>query len=361
MLKINQNTVENVSIKDLKETEEVLKLYNNHIEKPEEERMSAVIEDSRGKLTEKEYNERINHAKSFTMEEEVPTPADWAQIRTLYREIGNQKIADAREKHESIAKEYTGMATVVDERFGNVSPRQAVINYESSRKKVETTKKVGVFLSLGLGVGIFLAVVSILHFALWEPLAKISLVLVQLVGGVAGIAGLILGGYLGKIITNKMLKKQKEERDYFEVVASNNHEVITKLQMALQASEENIKRIEAQYGVEILAKSDFSDLVPFNKKEIKKEESISAVEQEEKAPIVVQEPVKEAEDNAKPVEKQTEVTKEENQTEKEVKPAKKPRAKKATKDVKEAENTDESAVQTENEAKKPKKRVKKAD
>ena len=299
MLKINQITIENVSIKDLKETEEVLKLYNNHINKPEEERVKAVIEESRGKLTEKDYNERINHARSFTVEGEIPTPTDWAQIRTLYRELGNQKISDAREKHESIAKEYTGMATVVDERYGNVSPRQAVINYESAKKNVNTIKKMGVLLSLGLGVAIFLAIVSVMRFVLLDSLTKISVVLVQVLGGVAGIGGLILGGFLGKVIVNSMLKKQKAERDYFEVVVTNNREVITKLQMAIKASEENIKRIEAQYGVEILAKTDFSSLVPFNKKEVKKETTETAPEVEK-----VVETVKN-EDRAKDIEETT--------------------------------------------------------
>ena len=122
MLKINQSAIENISMKDLKAIEDVLKLYNNNINVSEEERMFAVIADTKGKLTEKEYNERLDMARSLTIENEIPTPADWAQIRTFYREIGNQRIVDARERHESISKEYTGTASVVDERYGNVSP-----------------------------------------------------------------------------------------------------------------------------------------------------------------------------------------------------------------------------------------------
>ena len=355
MLKINQSTIENVSIKDLKATEEVLKIYNNHLNKPEEERMSAVIAESRGKLTEKDYNERINHAKSFTMENEIPTPADWAQVRTLYRELGNQKIADAREKYESVSKEYTGMATVVDERYGNVSPRQAVVNYESAKKNVETIKKMGVLLSLCLGVVIFLALVSVLHFVLLEKLSEISLILVQVVGGVAGICGLTLGGFLGKAIVNSMLKKQKAERDYFEVVASNNREVIMKLQMAIKASEENVKRIEAQYGVEILAKTDFSDLVPFNKRvALKKEEVVNEVEKEEPAVDVETETTIE---NPVVI---TEETKEEPEADVAPK-TKKAKSKKVQKEEENIEKDNESAEEVQNEEEKPKKRSKKAE
>ena len=358
MLKINQTTIENVSIKDLKETEEVLKLYNNHIDKPEEERKTAVIEESRGKLTEKEYDERINHAKSFTMEEEVPTPADWAQIRTLYRELGNQKIADARTKHESVSKEYTGMATINDERYGNISPRQAVVNYESARRKVETTKKMGVLLSLGLGIIVFLAILTVLHFVLFSKV-NLSPILVQIVSGVAGLAGLILGGYCGRVIINSMLKKQKEERDYFEVVASNNREVITKLQMAIKSSEENIKRIEAQYGVEILAKTDFSDLVTFNKKAIKVEKNEENSNELKTNVTTEKEPeiVNDSQENEMKKESQNAENAEIN----DVKPAKEARTPKSQSAENGVENADNSQMNEKVEEKKPKKRTKKAE
>ena len=210
MLKINQSTIENVSIKDLKATEEVLKLYNNHTNLSEEERMSAVIADTKNKLTEKEYNERLEMARSFTKENEVPNPADWAQIRTLYREIGNQRIAEARDKHESISKEYTGTASVVDEKYGNVSPRQALRNFEGAYRKVETMKKLGVVISLVLGIALFLAVICVARFVLSDLIQNMSLIVVQIAGGALGMATLVLGGLVGMIITKSILKKQKE-------------------------------------------------------------------------------------------------------------------------------------------------------
>ena len=109
---------------------------------------------------------------------------------------------------------------------------------------------------------------------------RTSLILVQLIGGIAGFAGLVLGGFVGRIIVKNLLKKHRAERDYFEMVAFNNREVISKLQMAIKSSEENIKRIEAQYGVEILAKTDFSELVPFDKKSILRAEKQANIKEE---------------------------------------------------------------------------------
>lgn len=360
MLKINQSAIENISMKDLKAIEDVLKLYNNNISVSEEERMFAVIADSDGKLTEKEYNERLNIARSFTMENEVPNPADWAQIRTLYREIGNQRIVDARERHESISKEYTGTASVVDERYGNVSPSQAVRNFEDANKKVEIMKKLGVALSLGIGILLFLAVICVARLVLGEIIQGMSIVLVQVAGGVLGLASLVLGGLIGKIITKSILKKLKAERDYFEIVATKNKEVITKLQMAIKSSEENIKRIEAQYGVEILAKTDYSELVPFVKKEIKKE-SIDLVQNEPEKSETKNEKTTEVEEPEleKEPEKQENVV--DGSKSEQEKPASKKAVKKAKKTEEKQKSVDETPKQTKNKSKKEQKSTKSAE
>ena len=272
MLNINPNTIENVSIKDLKETEEVLKLYNNHINKSEEDRKTAVLSESKGRISQKAYDEHIERARSFTLDGSVPNPTEWQQIRTQYREVGNQKIADARTRLEKLSEEYSGTATVDDERYGKITPKQAVKNYDIANKHVETTKKMAVVLALGFGLLGFLGLLLVVKLVLNDLLLKNSLMVLQMAGGLAGILGLVIGGWLGSILVKSLLGKQKEERDYFEMVKINNQVVITKLQTEIKIAEENIKRVEAQYGVEILAKTDFSSQVTFVKKPIVKEE-----------------------------------------------------------------------------------------
>ena len=186
---------------------------------------------------------------------------------------------------------------------------------------------------------------------------------------------LSLVDFLGKVIVNSMLKKQKAERDYFEVVVTNNREVITKLQMAIKASEENIKRIEAQYGVEILAKTDFSSLVPFNKKEVKKETTETAPEVEKVVETVKNEDrVKDIEETtAEPVvsikdepvkerkPKKEKIEAKENINDEQEKPVKKPRTKKASKSEEKPQETSENENNSETIVKSTKKRTKKAE
>ena len=342
MLNVNPSTIENVSIKELKETEEVLKRYNNHINKSEEERKEAVISESKGKISSKSYDEHIEQAKSFTLDGTVPNPTDWQQIRTLYREVGNQKIADARARIEKLSEEYSGTATVNDERYGKITPKQAVKNYDTSNKRVEITKRMGVVLALAFGIIGFLGLVLLVKLVLNDALSKISLIVLQLVGGLAGIVGLVAGGWLGRIVTKLLLKKQKEERDYFEMVKINNQVVISKLLSEIKLAEENKKRIEAQYGVEILAKTDFSSQVPFVKKPLIKEENIQAVEEKQVEKTVLEEKNEQSEkiEEQEIATNEREEKVEEDKAENPEKTTKKP--KKSKQEVETSENKSES-------------------
>ena len=187
-----------------------------------------------------------------------------------------------------------------------------------------------------------------------------SIVLVQVAGGVLGLASLVLGGLIGKIITKLILKRLKAERDYFEIVATKNKEVITKLQMAIKSSEENIKRIEAQYGVEILAKTDYSELVPFEKKEIKKE-SIDLEQNEPEKSETKNEKTTEVEkpELEKEPEKQENVV--DGSKSEQEKPASKKAVKKAKKTEEKQKSVDETPKQTKNKSKREQKSTKSAE
>lgn len=67
-----------------------------------------------------------------------------------------------------------------------------------------------------------------------------------------------------------VVKQAKNERNLAEVAEAENHNKIVLLQTAIKTAEENKKKIENQYEVEILARTNFSSLLTSDKHKAKK-------------------------------------------------------------------------------------------
>ena len=268
MSNLNPNTIENVSITEVKELDEFLKSYNKHSGLSDAERKQQVLTECLGKVTEKSYDKLLEKSKTYTLSGDVPTETEWGQVRAVYREIGNKKIAESKDSFEKLSKEYSGTPSIEDELYGKLTPKQVVENLSHSEKKVETIKTLKVVASIVAGV-IGFVVMTILTKLLISLFGNISNIIVQLIAGVLSIGGLVVCAWLANKLMGAIQVSAKKDRDKAEITEANHHDEIVVLQMAIKTAEENIKRVETQYGVEIFAQSDFSNLVKPAKKEKK--------------------------------------------------------------------------------------------
>ena len=72
MSNLNSNTIENVSIAEVKELDSFISSYNKNRELPEAERKAQVLAECLGTVTEKNYDKLIEKAKTYTADGEVP-------------------------------------------------------------------------------------------------------------------------------------------------------------------------------------------------------------------------------------------------------------------------------------------------
>lgn len=265
MSNLNSNTIENVSIAEVKELDSFISSYNKNRELPEEERKASVLAECLGTVTEKNYYKLIEKAKTYTADGEVPIKSEWGQVRVIYRDIGNKKIANAKENLERLAEEYTGKQTIEDETHGLLTPKQVEENLLKAEKKVSLIKTLRVVASIVAGaVGFF--IVTLLLTLLASALTSVSNVILQLMTGVLAICGLVASAWGVTVLMKAIEQAAKHERDLAEVTEAMHHDKIVALQTSIKTAEEHVKRVETQYGVEILARTDFSNSVKDKKK-----------------------------------------------------------------------------------------------
>ena len=274
MSNLNPQTLDTVSIKEVKELDDFLKAYNG-VNVASKDIKKEVISASMGKLTEERYDELLNLSKAYTLSGTVPTKEEWAEVRIVYRENGNKKIAKSKERLEDASKSYSGVASVEDDLFGVITPKQAVLNYEHAQKKVETFKKIQVIATIILSVmgAVLLTLIAKLIFGEAKSLAMQSLL-----GGVFALVGLMLGAGFGFYSFGAILNSLRQDRDRAQKAHANHYDEIFRIQTEIKSAEENIKRVEAQYGVEILAQTNFTSLAPtINKKEAKRSKKVDNI------------------------------------------------------------------------------------
>lgn len=261
MSNINEKNLDAVTIKEVKELDEFLKEYNKVKETSPKDLKSAVIEASDGKITDAKFDAFVDRLKNYTIDESVPTEAEWAEIRTLFRDGGNQKIKASKERLEDACKRYTGEASIEDESKKLLSPSQVVNRLKDAESNIKIAREVKVIVAIILGAFGFISLVLVSRMLVNLVLEDVSQIIVQIVGGVLAIIGLGAGSFLGLKLMGAVEYALKRERNLAEVTESNHHQEIVKLQTEIKSAEENIKRIEAQYEVEILAQTDFSNLL----------------------------------------------------------------------------------------------------
>jgi len=261
MSNLNLKTIENVSISEVKELDEFLKIYSKYKDLPEVERESKILTQSNGKLSKTKYDSYISRLKSYTSNAAVPTETEWAQVRTVYRETGNKKIAKSKEELELLLKSYSGTQSIEDSRFGKVTPKQVIENLAHAEKKVEQVKTLKVIVSIFAGVVGFVLLTILSKVLTTALFSNSSAIIAQLIAGVSSMGSLIACAWLANNAMGIFLSSVKRDRDLAELTEANNHDEIVRLQTAIKSAEQNVDKTEAQYGVEILYQSDFSSLV----------------------------------------------------------------------------------------------------
>lgn len=283
MLNLNRNTIETVTIKEVKEIDEFLKVYNKYRDNSAD--FKSQVEQELG-ITSSEYFELIKNAKSYTANNAIPTESEWSQVRAIYREIGNQKIAQTKEEYENVCKEYTGVASVEDEVLGSISPKMAVKNLADFNNAVKATKTLRIIFSVCLGVIGFVLLTLLTEFLVENIISTNSKIIIQLIGGAGALIGTFLGALAGYKFMSFILKMFKKDLLKAEQTEQKYHKQITQLQARMQSVEAKIKKIEYQYAVEILARTDFSSLLPKpQKKKREKQEKSNKAEALNPEPI----------------------------------------------------------------------------
>lgn len=281
MAKINQKTIDSVSIAEVKALEPFIKAYNRNSGLAGNELQAKVIEESKGKVSEANYQQFLTQAKAYLENGEVPTEGEWSQIKILYRELGNKKIVASRENLEYLSKEYSGIASIVVSETGNISPEQVVINLKRAERGVELMKTLRTVFTIFAGIVGFVGFAIITKFLMATFAKDISLVVSGLLAGVVSIGGLALLSLVISKLMGSVVKQAKNERNLAEVAEAENHDKIVLLQTAIKTAEENKKRIETQYEVEILARTDFSSLLKLDKHKAKKLEKTKELKPQE--------------------------------------------------------------------------------
>ena len=266
MSNINPRIIENVSIKDVKGMDEFLKLYNKFDVRDESTLKKLVLEESNGKLTEEQYEKNIQQSRLYTKDGAVPSKEEWAEVRAEFREVGNNKIKECKEKVEFLAKTYSYEKSI-DADGVLITPKQAHENLENAKKKVQLANIFQIAVTILLGTVFFVAVVLLSKLMATTIDMELNLITLQLCTGVLSLVGLIIGAFVGYKIMGAVEKNLKNERDKAERIEASHHAEIIKLQMDLKTSDELINKIQDQYGVEILVVKDYSKVLKKEEKE----------------------------------------------------------------------------------------------
>lgn len=261
MAKINQKNIDSVSIAEVKALEPFIRAYNKNRDVAEAERQSKVLEEFKGKLAEADYQKFLSQSQAYMEKGEVPTEAEWSQIKTIYREQGNKKIVASRESLEYLSKEYSGVASIVVSETESISPKQVVLNLKRAERGVELMQTLKTVLTILAGIVGFVGFALLSRILATSLIKDASRVVTGILGGLLSLVGLALFAVIIAKLMGFVVKEAKKERNLAEEAEASNHDKIVLLQTAIKTAEENIKKIEAQYEVEILARTDFSDLL----------------------------------------------------------------------------------------------------
>lgn len=280
MAKINQKTIDSVSIAEVKALESFIKAYNKNRHLETSELQAKVVEECQG-MSDDGYQKFLVQSQAYLESEEVPTNEEWNQIKTLYRELGNKKIITSRENLEYLSKEYSGVASIAVSETESISPAQVVLNLKRAERGVEIMKTLKTVLTIFAGLIGFAGFSLMGRILMATQGENINLVVSGILAGVFSLCGLTLCAFIISKLMGLVVKQAKDERNLAEVAEAENHNKIVLLQTAIKTAEENKKKIETQYEVEILARTDFSSLLKPDKHKAKKLEKVKEIKPQE--------------------------------------------------------------------------------
>lgn len=256
MSNINLKLIEDISIKEIKELDSFIKTYNGCEGNTPDEKKLNCLNFLKGKIKAEDYDRLLGFAKTYTKNGEIPTDQEWAEFKTVYREIGNGRINDAKQKIEELSKVYTGVADIYLD--GDVvTPKQLEDKYKLAKDGFKLSGALQTILTLAFGL---------IGFVLFTIIARLitnngamSRIVVVLLTGALSALGMGLLAFFTYLVTGKFKAKSLTKLKRVEGTFTSNLDKLNVLKANLKSAEENGKRIETQYDVELFARLDFSN------------------------------------------------------------------------------------------------------
>lgn len=241
MATINSSALNLTSMSTMRELEKFIKTYNANSNLSEDERRKAIFAAYDGLLTEDEYNRLVKLSKSITKEGVIPDIKLWNDAKAEFREIGNNKIKQAKEKMQEVREKKAKLASLKNGQE-KTSIYRAQKNVEKAEKRHKMT--IGLKLALAILLGAAGAVLGPVILGLVGVTAPTALALSTMVGVSFGaLGGVALGEKIEEISHNSLEKKR--------AIVDENEKEIQELEDEIGRAEENIRALEDQYETEI--------------------------------------------------------------------------------------------------------------
>lgn len=270
MSNINLKLIEDISIKEIKELDSFIKAYNGCDGNTPDEKKLNCLNFLKGKIKAEDYDRLLGFAKAYTKNGEIPTDQEWAEFKTVYREIGNGRINTAKQKIEELSKIYTGVANINLD--GDVvTPKQLEDKYKLAEDNFKLAGALQTILTLSFSLIGFMLFTIIAR--LITNLGAMSRIVVVLLTGALSALGMGLLAFLTHLITGRFKAKSLTKLKRVEEVYTGNLDNLNVLKANLKSVEENGKRIETQYDVELFARLDFSNEIEIDES-VKKTETL---------------------------------------------------------------------------------------
>lgn len=242
MATIKNEILSVTSMATMRDLDKFIKIYNANKGRGPEEARKAVFLEYDGLLSEDEYNRLMQLSKSITREGVFPDMQLWQEAKMQFRELGNNKISQAKEDLEALREKKTRLASLKSGRN-----KTSVYRAEEELKQAESRVKIskGFKIALAILVGAIGAVVAPMLLGM----VGVSSVTALALGSLVGVSFGSLGGYtLGEQIENGSLKKLNDKRQ----VIDENEKEIKELEDEIGKCEERIKCLEDQYETDIM-------------------------------------------------------------------------------------------------------------
>lgn len=241
MATLNNKMISTSSMSTMRELDSFVKIYNKYRHLSERELKNAVVAEYDGLLTMDQFNRYLKMLKLYTREQIVPDPELWNTIKKDFKEIGNEKIVNAKKKLLDVREKKAQLAMLKAEK-AKTSVYRAQEDEQKAERRVKLSKGTKTALSVGLGaIG---AIGLPILLSSFFPMGVLAV-------SMMGLAGTAIGAYagyaVGQSIENGSYKKLMEKRS----IVDENDALIRELEAEIGRAEEEVKCLEDQYEIEI--------------------------------------------------------------------------------------------------------------